>query len=34
MKLSLDVGPKAHDPVEKQSVVMEHDKFCRNAIQC
>ena len=34
MKLSLDVGPKAHDAVAGQSVVMELEKFCRNPIQC
>jgi Rieske Fe-S protein len=32
-KLSLDVGPKAHDVV-KQAVVTELSRFCRNSIQC
>jgi arsenite oxidase small subunit len=34
MKLSLEVGPKAHNPVAGQAVVTELDKFCRNSIQC
>lgn len=34
MKLSLDVGPKAKNPVSGQTVVRELSKFCRNAIQC
>jgi arsenite oxidase small subunit len=34
MKLSLEVGPKARDPVGPQSVVTELEKFCRNSIQC
>ena len=34
MKLSLEVGPKARNPVAGQTVVSELDKFCRNAIQC
>ncbi len=34
MKLSLEVGPKAKNPVAGQTVVSELDKFCRNAIQC
>ncbi|MBE7368325.1 (2Fe-2S)-binding protein [Ramlibacter pallidus] len=34
MKLSLDVGPKAKQPVAGQSVVRELEKFCRNPIQC
>ena len=34
VKLGLDVGPKAHDPVVGQAVVQELQKFCRNAIQC
>src|SRR5207253_9953719 len=32
-KLSLDVGPSAHQPVT-QSVVTELSRFCRNSIQC
>jgi Rieske Fe-S protein len=32
-KLSLDVGPTAHDPV-RQTVVTELSRFCRNSIQC
>jgi arsenite oxidase small subunit len=32
-KLSLDIGPKAHEPV-KQAVVTELARFCKNAIQC
>lgn len=34
MKLSLEVGPKARNPVEGQVVVRELEKFCRNPIQC
>jgi arsenite oxidase small subunit len=34
MKLSLEVGPKAKNPVAGQAVVTELDKFCRNSIQC
>jgi len=34
MKLSLDVGAKAKNPVAGQAVVRELDKFCRNSIQC
>lgn len=34
MKLSLDVGPKAKNPVAGQAVVSELAKFCRNSIQC
>jgi arsenite oxidase small subunit len=34
MKLSLDVGPKAHAAVAGQSVVTELEKYCRNSIQC
>jgi arsenite oxidase small subunit len=34
MKLSLDVGPKAKNPVAGQAVVTELSKFCRNSIQC
>ena len=33
-KLSLEVGPKARNPVTGQAVVHELDKFCRNAVQC
>jgi Rieske Fe-S protein len=32
-KLSLDVGPKAHESV-KQAMVTELSRFCRNSIQC
>jgi arsenite oxidase small subunit len=34
MKLSLEVGPGAKNPVAGQAVVRELEKFCRNAIQC
>jgi arsenite oxidase small subunit len=34
MKLSLDVGPKAKNPVAGQTLVTELSKFCRNSIQC
>ena len=34
MKLSLEVGPKAHNAVAGQTVVRELEKFCRNPIQC
>lgn len=34
MKLRLEVGPKAKNPVAGQSVVSELAKFCRNPIQC
>ena len=34
MKLSLEVGSKAHQPVAGQAVVRELEKFCRNSIQC
>jgi arsenite oxidase small subunit len=34
MKLSLEVGPKARQPVAGQAVVRELDKFCRNSVQC
>ncbi len=34
MKLSLDVGPKARNPVQAKSVVRELDKFCRNPVKC
>ena len=33
-KLSLEVGPKARNPVTGQAVVHELDKFCRNPVQC
>jgi Rieske Fe-S protein len=33
-KLSLDVGPKAKNPVSNKTVVRELEKFCRNPIQC
>ena len=33
-KLSLDLGPNAHQPVAGRAAVRELDKFCRNAIQC
>lgn len=32
-KLSMDVGPKAHEPVQ-QAVVTELTRFCRNSVQC
>ncbi len=34
VKLSLDVGPGAKNPVTGQTVVRELEKFCRNPIQC
>jgi len=34
MKLSLDVGPKAHDAVAGRTTVQELQRFCRNPIQC
>ena len=34
MKLSLEVGPKARNPVGGEAVVRELEKFCRNSIQC
>jgi arsenite oxidase small subunit len=34
MKLSLEVGPQARNPVDGQAVVRELEKFCRNPIQC
>jgi arsenite oxidase small subunit len=34
MKLSLEVGPTAKNPVAGQAVVRELEKFCRNSIQC
>src|SRR6478609_2741006 len=33
-KLSLDVGPKAHNQVTTRAVVRELEKFCRNPVQC
>lgn len=34
LKLSLDVGPKARQPVAGRAPVRELEKFCRNPIQC
>ena len=34
MKLSLEVGARAINPVGAQAVVRELDQFCRNTIQC
>ena len=34
MKLSLDVGPKAHNAVAGPAVVRELDRYCKNPIQC
>ena len=34
MKLSLDVGPTARQPVAGSAVVRELEKFCKNPIQC
>jgi arsenite oxidase small subunit len=34
MKLSLDVGPTANQPVGRQTEVLELSRFCRNEIQC
>ena len=34
MKLSLDVGPKARQPVAGRSTVRELERFCRNPIRC
>ena len=34
MKLNLEMGSKARDPVGVQAVVLELEKFCRNSIQC
>ena len=34
MKLSLEVGPGAHQAVSGQAVVRELERFCRNPIQC
>jgi arsenite oxidase small subunit len=34
MKLSFDVGPKAHNAVRGQALVSPLEKFCRNPIQC
>jgi Rieske Fe-S protein len=33
-KLSLDVGPRAHNAVGGQAVVKELDRYCKNPIQC
>jgi arsenite oxidase small subunit len=33
-KLSLDVGPRARQPVAGRAAVRELEKFCRNPIQC
>jgi Rieske Fe-S protein len=33
-KLSLDVGPKAHNAVAGQATVSTLERFCRNPIQC
>jgi Rieske Fe-S protein len=33
-KLSLDVGPKARNPVTGPSTVRELDRFCRNPVKC
>ena len=34
MKLSLDVGPRARQPVVGRSTVRELERFCRNPIRC
>jgi hypothetical protein len=34
MKLSLDVGAKARNPVTDRTTVQLLEKFCRNPIQC
>lgn len=34
LKLSLDVGARAKNPVNGVAVVKELDKYCKNAIQC
>jgi arsenite oxidase small subunit len=34
MKLSLDVGPKARNPVNGQAVVQQLERYCKNPIQC
>ncbi|HYD75339.1 (2Fe-2S)-binding protein [Ramlibacter sp.] len=34
MKLSLEVGARAVNPVGEQAVVRELERFCRNTIQC
>ncbi len=34
MKLSLEVGAKAHNAVAGQTVVRELEKFCKNPVQC
>lgn len=33
-KLSLDVGPRATQPVAQRSVVRELDQYCRNPVRC
>lgn len=33
-KLSFDVGPSAINPVAREAVVRELEKFCRNTVQC
>ena len=34
MKLALDVGPKAQQPVAGQATVYELESFCRNPVRC
>ena len=34
MKLNLELGAKARNPVMARAVVREMDRFCRNSIQC
>jgi arsenite oxidase small subunit len=34
MKLSLDVGARAQNPVQGPAVVQELEKFCKNPVQC
>ena len=34
MKLSLEVGPKARNPVSGTTLVRSLEKFCRNPVQC
>jgi Rieske Fe-S protein len=34
VKLSLDLGARAHHTVQGQAVVRELEKFCKNTIQC
>lgn len=33
-KLSLDVGPRARNPVNGKTTVRELEKYCRNPVQC